>query len=266
MIKAKKSLGQNWLIDPEAHEKIIATLAPQVGETILEVGPGTGLLTRHLVNSGANIVAIEKDEVLASQLAKKFPTVKIITGDVLKLDVETLIGNWKTENGKCCYKVVGNIPYYLTSHLIRLTLEEWPQPQRIVFLVQKEVAECAVAKPPHTNLLSLSIEYYATAKVVGQVSRSSFDPIPGVDSSILQIEPNLTKPEPDTEKTKKLFQIIHIGFSSKRKQLVNNLSVGLKIDKDEIAKIIKNADLDPQIRPENLSLEQWDKLVHKIVS
>src|SRR3989344_3665308 len=163
MIKAKKSLGQTWLIDPAAHEKIIATLAPQVGEAILEGGPGAGLLPRHLVNSGANIVAIEKDEVLASQLAKKFPTVKIITGDVLKLDVETLIGNWKTENGKCCYKVVGNIPYYLTSHLIRLALEEWPQPQRIVFLVQKEGGGRAVANPPHANLLSLSIEYYATA-------------------------------------------------------------------------------------------------------
>ena len=264
MIKAKKSLGQNWLIDPAAHEKIIATLAPQVGETILEVGPGTGLLTRHLVNSGANIVAIEKDEVLASQLAKKFPTVKIITGDVLKLDVETLIGNWKTENGKCCYKVVGNIPYYLTSHLIRLTLEEWPQPQRIVFLVQKEVAECAVAKPPHTNLLSLSIEYYATASIVGLVNRSSFDPMPEVDSAILKIQPDNRQLTIDYRR--KFFRLLHIGFASKRKQLVNNLSVGLKIDKDEIVKIIKNAGLDPQIRPENLSFEQWNKLVHKVVS
>ena len=264
MIKAKKSLGQNWLIDPAAHEKIIATLAPQVGEAILEVGPGTGLLTRHLVNSGANIVAIEKDEVLASQLAKKFPTVKIITGDVLKLDVETLIGNWKTENGKCCYKVVGNIPYYLTSHLIRLTLEEWPQPQRIVFLVQKEVAECAVAKPPHTNLLSLSIEYYATASIVGLVNRSSFDPMPEVDSAILKIQPDNRQLTIDYRR--KFFRLLHIGFASKRKQLVNNLSVGLKIDKDEIVKIIKNAGLDPQIRPENLSFEQWNKLVHKVVS
>jgi len=264
MIKAKKSLGQNWLIDPAAHEKIIATLAPQVGEAILEVGPGTGLLTRHLVNSGANIVAIEKDEVLASQLAKKFPTVKIITGDVLKLDVETLIGNWKTENGKCCYKVVGNIPYYLTSHLIRLTLEEWPQPQRIVFLVQKEVAERAVAKPPHANLLSLSIEYYATASIVGLVNRSSFDPMPEVDSAILKIQPDNRQLTIDYRR--KFFRLLHIGFASKRKQLVNNLSVGLKIDKDEIVKIIKNAGLDPQIRPENLSFEQWNKLVHKVVS
>ena len=264
MIKAKKSLGQNWLIDPAAHEKIIATLAPQVGEAILEVGPGTGLLTRHLVNSGANIVAIEKDEVLASQLAKKFPTVKIITGDVLKLDVETLIGNWKTENGKCCYKVVGNIPYYLTSHLIRLTLEEWPQPQRIVFLVQKEGGERGVAKPPHANLLSLSIEYYATASIVGLVNRSSFDPMPEVDSAILKIQPDNRQLTIDYRR--KFFRLLHIGFASKRKQLVNNLSVGLKIDKDEIVKIIKNAGLDPQIRPENLSFEQWNKLVHKVVS
>ncbi|OGN18849.1 MAG: ribosomal RNA small subunit methyltransferase A [Candidatus Yanofskybacteria bacterium RIFCSPHIGHO2_12_FULL_45_19b] len=264
MIKAKKSLGQNWLIDPEAHEKIIATLAPQVGETILEVGPGTGLLTRHLVNSGANIVAIEKDEVLASQLAKKFPTVKIITGDILKLDIETLIGNWKMENGKSCYKVVGNIPYYLTSHLIRLALEEWPQPQRIVFLVQQEVAERAVAKPPHANLLSLSIEYYATASIVGLVNRSSFDPMPEVDSAILKIQPDNRQLTIDYRR--KFFRLLHIGFASKRKQLVNNLSVGLKIDKDEIVKIIKNAGLDPQIRPENLSFEQWNKLVHKVVS
>ena len=264
MIKAKKSLGQNWLIDPEAHEKIIAALAPQAEETILEVGPGTGLLTERLVESGAHIVAIEKDEALANQLVKKFPTVKIITGDILKLDIETLIGNWKMENGKSCYKVVGNIPYYLTSHLIRLALEEWPQPQRIVFLVQQEVAERAVAKPPHANLLSLSIEYYATASIVGLVNRSSFDPMPEVDSAILKIQPDNRQLTIDYRR--KFFRLLHIGFASKRKQLVNNLSVGLKIDKDEIVKIIKNAGLDPQIRPENLSFEQWNKLVHKVVS
>lgn len=258
----KKSLGQNWMINPHILDKIVAAAEINSNDTVLEIGPGTGNLTEKLAQKSGTVIAIEKDGQLVKLLEEKFrnkSNVKIIESDILKFKIETLIENYKFKIENFQYKMIGNIPYYLTSNLLREIFESasWriAQPRLIVLTIQKEVAQRIVAKPPHTNLLALSAQYYSEPKIIGYISKNNFRPVPKVDSAIVQMVPR------DTAPNTKLFELIHIGFSEKRKQLAGTLSKKLKVNKEKIIEVLEKEGIGSKIRPENLSLEQWQELV-----
>ncbi|MBI2674374.1 MAG: hypothetical protein HYX22_01385 [Candidatus Yanofskybacteria bacterium] len=158
------------------------------------------------------------------------------------------------------YKVVGNIPYYITSNLIRKILEDWPQPKLIVLTVQKEVAQRIVAKPPHMNLLALSVQFYAEPKIISYVSRGSFRPMPKVDSAIIRLTPHRESRIINYELREKVFKLIKTAFAGKRKQLAGNLTKKFGIMKEELLEVFNKLDIKPDARAENLSLNQWLKL------
>lgn len=265
-VGAKKSLGQNWLVNPHILDKIVAAAEISKDDIILEVGPGTGLLTKKLAEKSGRIIAVEKDPRLISkisQLASQFRNIEIVEKDILKFNP----ANYKSQDMR--YKIVANIPYYITSNLLRKIFEEWPQPKLIVLTVQKEVAQRIVAKPPpksskaasgqaHMNLLALSVQYYSEPKVIAYISKNNFRPIPKVDSAIIKL--TINDPRPATEESKKLFKLIKMGFSEKRKQLASILAKKLGTRKEKVIETFQKLDIAENTRAENLSLEQWEKL------
>ncbi len=259
-IKPKKSLGQNFLINAGILEKIVSAAELSSDDTVLEIGPGTGNLTKLLSEKAGRVIAIEKDRRLIDELREKFKNMnfEIIEGDILKIDIGTLISNplSKASGNWGGYKVVGNIPYYITSNLLRTIFEKWPKPKLIVLTVQKEVAQRIVAKPPDMNLLALSMQFYSIPTIIGHISKGSFRPIPKVDSAIIKLIP---KKDPLADQAL-FFKLIKAGFAGKRKQLANNLSKNLGIPKDKVIGILQELGLDEKVRAENLSLEKWSKL------
>ena len=253
MIKSKKSLGQNFL----TNTTIVSSIADEgnitPNETILEIGPGKGVLTEELLKRGAKVIAIEKDTELLPYLEGKFSKalsekrLTLIQGDILNYEV---LFEEK-------YKVIANIPYYITGLIIRKFLSEQIQPERMVLLVQKEVAERIVAQNKKESLLSISIKIYGTPKYIKTVKAVNFNPIPKVDSAILLIE-NISRNFLGSVSEKRFFEVLHAGFSHKRKQLFGNLKAvfeekALKI-KMESAHILQNT------RAESLSKENWLEL------
>ncbi len=268
-IEPKKSLGQNFLVNMGIYEKIIGALDVEEGDTIVEVGPGLGTLTEFLSQTGARIIAIEKDRLLTAYLKNKFKGAKnvtIIEDDILKFNLKTY--NLKPET----YKIVGNIPFYLTSHLIRTVFEEWPRPEKIVLMLQKEVAQRIVAKPPDMSLLAVSVQYYSKPEIISYVSRNSFYPAPEVDSAIIRLVSSFQflasskKTKNSQLETRNFFQVVRAGFAGKRKQLINNLATGLKISKQEIQQKLSLTDINPQRRAETLTIEEWEKITNFLFS
>ena len=251
-IKPKRSLGQNFLINQGILDKIVQAAEVGPKDTVVEVGPGTGNLTRKLSEKAKRVVAVEKDHRLIEELKEKFKNsnVEIIEEDILKLKAESL----KLKVGE--YKIVANIPFYITSHFLRTVFEEWPKPKLTVLTVQKEVAQRIVAKPPHMNLLALSVQFYSSPTITGYVSKGSFRPMPKVDSAIIKFIP-----KKDTSVNKDIFfKLIKAGFAGKRRQLANNLGKNLGLPKDKVIGILKELGLDEKIRAENLSIEKWVEL------
>ena len=203
-IKPKRSLGQNFLINQGILDKIVRAAEVGPKDTVVEVGPGTGNLTRKLSEKAKRVVAVEKDHRLIEELKEKFKNsnVEIIEEDILKLKAESL----KLKVGE--YKIVANIPFYITSHFLRTVFEEWPKPKLIVLTVQKEVAQRIMAKPPHMNLLALSVQFYSSPTIIGYISKGSFRPMPKVDSAIIKLVP-----KKDTSVNKDIFfKLIKAGF------------------------------------------------------
>lgn len=261
-LRAKKSLGQNFLINPHILDKIVSAAEVSGNDTILEVGPGTGLLTKKLAEKAKKVIAIEKDHRLIEPLKETFkdcPNVEIIEGDILEFDMVPMLITW----APCQYKIVANIPYYITSNFLRKVFESasWrmAQPELIVLTIQKEVAQRIIAKPPHMNLLALSIQYYSEPEIIGYISKNNFRPIPKIDSAIIKLKPKINEHE-NKEHEKKLFDLMHIGFSEKRKQLLPLLIKGLGLSKEGILESFQKLGISPTIRAENLSLEQWELL------
>jgi 16S rRNA (adenine1518-N6/adenine1519-N6)-dimethyltransferase len=256
MKKRFPKLGQHFLTSP-AIAKAVATagkVAP--GETVLEIGPGKGMLTRELLAMGARVVAVEKDPAMVAVLKRDF------ANEILRTDLQMIEGDArefaldaKRQTLKTSYKVIANIPYYITGELLRMFLTTEHQPTTIVFLVQKEVAE-RIARSKKESLLSLSVKVYGTPRYVRTVKAGSFSPPPSVDSAILAIDDISRKNFGTTiygsTLEERFFELLHAGFGQKRKTLVGNLKrAGLYRD---------DMHLDPKIRAEDVPLEQWLKL------
>lgn len=252
----KKSLGQHWLFDENTLDSIVQTAQAKTGDNILEVGPGLGTLTHKLLQTGAEVYAVEKDEALAVELQRslKQSNFHLFTDDILRFDLTKLSSG---------YKVVANIPYYLTSHLVRNLTESDNPPQSITILVQKEVAERICAKPGQMSLLSVSAQLYYDCSLSIIVPSIKFTPPPKVDSQVVHMVRKNNENTPHIEE-KHFFRVVKAGFSSRRKTLLNSLSAGLLTDKQSIKNTLEKAGIAPDRRPQELSLEEWVGLSEKL--
>lgn len=251
-MKAKKSFGQNWLRDEYVLDEIVKAAGVVTEDNVLEVGPGLGTLTQKLVETGANVVAVEADQDLLPRLGSKFQgksNFELVAGDILKFDFTQM------QPG---YKVVANIPYYLTSNLIRLLLESDNPPQLMVLLIQKEVAQRILAGPGDISVLSFSVQYYAVPEFVLAVGKELFDPIPKVDSAVIKIS-RLPKPIFEAD-TKKLFRLVKAGFGEKRKMLRNSLAGGLGLDSSKVDELLNTAGISSTARAQELNMQNWQDL------
>lgn len=249
-----KRLGQFFLIDKNALKEIIESAELSKEDVVLEIGPGIGTLTMELAKKVKKVITVEKDAKMVQILEKilkekSVKNVKIINSDILKF----LNTKYQIPNAK--YKVVANIPYYLTSRLMRELLELKNKPRLIVLMVQKEVAQRICAKPPKMNLLAVSVQFYGKPEIVSFVSKKSFWPQPKVDSAIIKI--SKIKGRISKNFSNLFFKIVKAGFSQPRKQLINSLSKKLGIDKIRIKEWLLKNKISPTKRPENLSLKEW---------
>lgn len=260
-LRARKGLAQHFLIDEEVLRLIVSTAELNPDDIVMEIGPGLGVLTRELATRAGRVIAIELDTNLAAilkQTLTSFNNVTIINEDVLKIDPEVLLGECGV-NSPFSYKVVANLPYYITSPALRHFLEASVKPKVMVVMVQKEVAEEITAKPGRMSLLSISVQLYGEPAIVGYVPAQSFYPAPEVDSAILKVA---LYPQPAVELIDReaFFKVVRAGFSAPRKQIVNSLAHGLGLTKDEALSLLEKAGIVSQRRAETLSLEEWARL------
>lgn len=248
----KKSLGQHWLHDIDSLEAMADIAEVSAGDTVLEIGPGLGTLTRELLARDAKVMAVEFDHDLAVALPARIQheNLQVIEHDILTFDFTQLPAR---------YKVAANIPYYLTSNLLRVMCES-PNPfSTAALLIQKEVAERVVAKPGDMSMLSVSVQFYCEAILGVEVPAELFTPPPKVDSQILGLRYRAEPLFPDVD-TKQFFRLVKAGFSERRKKLRSSLSGGLHISKPEAEALLNAAGIDPNLRAQALSLEQWHAL------
>jgi 16S rRNA (adenine1518-N6/adenine1519-N6)-dimethyltransferase len=259
-LTAKKSLGQHFLNSTHVLEQIISASHIQKGETVLEIGPGTGVLTRALLSAGAHVIAVEKDQRAIAMLEQDFfieiknGALKIISGDVLyehTLSTESILDG--------SFALVANIPYYITGAILEKFLEHGPRPTRMVLLVQKEVAERICARDGKESILSISVKAFGTPHIIAKVPPGAFTPPPTVDSAILSIEhiSNIAFTSKNLD-VKRFFSIVKAGFAHKRKLLARNLEDVLS--KEEIGAIWEKAGFDKNVRAEDLKVEEWLKI------
>lgn len=259
-LRPDKKLGQNFLADANGLQKVVDTAELRPGDSVLEVGPGLGNLTRLLAMQASRVLAVELDGRLIPALEdilSPFHNIELIHGDILALDPVKLVQGWDANSD---YVVVANIPYYITSALIRHLLEAPVRPSRMVLTVQKEVAERIVAVPNDMNLLALSVQVYGHPYIAAILPASDFIPSPQVDSAIVRIDidPKLRFPPVILER---FFRLAKAGFSQKRKTLRNSLSGGLGCSTAQAADLLSGAGIDPNRRAETLNLEEWESLV-----
>jgi len=251
-LRADKRLGQNFLQDPSALEKIANAAEIQADDCVLEIGPGLGSLTRYLAVSARQVTAVELDPDLLAPLKAiltPHPNVRIVHGDILDLSIADLVD----QTG---YIVAANIPYNITSAIIRHLLESPSKPRRIVLTIQKEVAERICAQPADLSLLALSVQVYGQPSIRAKIPAGAFHPAPNVDSAILRID-IYDEPLIPAEMLDRFFKLIKAGFSQKRKTLRNSLSSGLHIKPAEAESLLTSADIDPMRRAETLSIAEW---------
>ena len=265
--KPKKSLGQNFLRDEAVLDKIIQSANLSADDFVIEVGPGEGVLTERLIAQAKKVVAIEIDKNLALILDSRLhgnDEVEIISADILEINLPELIevhmsppagGLISTDINNYQYKVIANIPYYITSPIIRLFLETKYPPTEMLLMVQKEVAERICAKAGKMSILALSVQYYATPKLLFTVPKTAFFPVPEVDSAVIRITRNSDQGSVNSDQelknkaeAKKFFKIVKAGFSAKRKTLINNLSSSLKLEKSFVEEKLKRIGIYPNQR------------------
>ena len=258
-LRPKKGLGQNFLADPAALARIAAAadLSPQ--DLVVEVGAGAGHLTHLLAEQAGRVIAVELDDDLVAILQAEFvhsPNVEIVHGDILQI---SRLPTSQSPIPNLGYKVVGNLPYYITSAVLRHFLEEPPRPRLVVVTVQREVAERIVARPGDMSLLAVSVQFYGQPRIVARIPAGAFYPPPQVDSAVVRIDvgeqPAVTLPEGVSERD--YFRVVKAGFGQRRKTLRNSLSGGLALPPDQVEEALHRAGIDPRRRAQTLSLEEW---------
>jgi 16S rRNA (adenine1518-N6/adenine1519-N6)-dimethyltransferase len=262
-IKPQSSMGQNFLVSLEVYKKIVASSNVSKEDIVLEVGPGLGFLSAELLKTAKKVVAVELDGKIAEVLelalsSHNLDNLEIINENVLDFDPKQL---------KSGYKIVANLPYNISSVFLRKFLTTDNKPKSLTLMLQKEVVERIVAGPGKHSLLSLSVQYYSQAKYVDTVNKENFWPQPKVNSAILHLE---TKEDKDISLSKDeqrvFFRLLKFGFSAKRKKLINNLVGALQIDNKIIQTKMQAADIDINIRAQDLSLSDWKKLFAQLRS
>lgn len=246
-----KGLGQNFLIDFGAIKKLIEAANLSSGDIVLEIGPGLGVLTKELAKKAKKVIAVEKDlrlvRILNDELRiKNVKNVEVIEGDILK----TPYSAFNIQNS---YKIVANLPFYLTAPVIRKFLESENPPEEMALIIQKEVAQRIYAKVPDMNLLAVSVQFYAKPKIISYIKKESFWPSPKVDSAIIKITPKNNLGRTGLV----FFKIMRAGFSHPRKQLLNNLSLGLEMEREKTIKWLSKNNIRPNQRAETLNIEDW---------
>jgi len=260
-LRPSKGLGQNFLVDQTILEKIIAAAELTSEDIVLEVGPGLGTMTERLARDAGHVVAVELDgrliPVLQSVLAG-LENITLIQGDILALDPVTLIGTAGRQHpgASTQYKVVANLPYYITSAVLRHLLEAAVRPQRMVITVQREVAQRIVAKPGQMSLLAVSVQLYGQPKLLFRIKPGSFYPSPEVESAVVQVDLHAT-PALSVDDAEAFFRVVRAGFAQRRKQLRNALAAGLRQPPERVAARLREVDVNPRRRAQTLSLEEW---------
>ena len=249
MAGPKKSLGQHWLKDRIVLAGIAEAAQITALDTVLEIGPGLGTLTSELLRRAEKVIAVELDGELAAKLPGQFPgkTLEVVHEDILSYDLSKLQKD---------YIVVANVPYYITSKIIKKLLTDVNKPKRIVLLVQKEVAVRLAADPGSMSILAVSAQIYAEVMLDQVVPARFFTPPPKVDSQVVIVK---TRPHPlvSSDEEKKLFRVVKAGFSAKRKKLRSSLSAGLGMTKEDTETMLRSIHINPDVRAEALSIEQW---------
>ncbi len=258
-IRPKKSLGQNFLVDDRAAARIVEAADLSPDETVLEVGPGLGALTRHLAATAAQVIAVELDQRLLPVLRHALSgcdNVQLIHGDILELDLARLSPSPD--------KVVANLPYYITSAVLRHLLEAPVKPRLMVLTVQKEVAARMAAGPGDMSLLAVGVQFYGQPQIVARLGPGAFYPRPGVSSAVVRIDLS-ARPDLGIEDVERFFAVVRAGFGQRRKQLRNALAAGLPLSKKEVSAALEAAGIDPRRRAETLSLEEWAALLRALI-
>ncbi len=263
-LRPQKRFGQNFLTDAHVLESIADAAEITRDDTVLEIGPGLGHLTRALAARAGRVVAIELDIGLAQKLSDELAganNVKISQGDFLDRPANDWLDQNKQGAGEipAPFKVVANVPYYITSAILRHLLEAEIKPTVIVLTVQKEVAQRIVAQPPRMNLLAVSVQWFSRPRVMRTIAAGAFYPKPKVDSAVVRLDVFPT-PRFDIPNTKSLFNIVRAGFGERRKQLKNSLAHNLRLEPQVVATVLERAQITPTRRAETLRLDEWANL------
>jgi 16S rRNA (adenine1518-N6/adenine1519-N6)-dimethyltransferase len=290
-LRPKKSLGQNFLVDEHALNHIVYAAEVTPDDVVLEIGPGLGSLTCYLSDVARHVIAVEIDRALIPPLRSVLSArsnVSIVEGDILKLDPVELLAEASLREGHrptkqspdqsseiasqttlamteiSRYKVVANIPYYITSAIIRHLLEADLKPKSIVLTIQQEVAQRIIAQPDDMNLLAVSVQFYGVPRIVQRIPAGAFYPAPDVDSAVVRIDlPD--QPRRIVKDVDWFFKVAKAGFGQKRKQLHNSLTAGLPLNHEQIMQALSDVGIDPKRRAETLTLEEWAKLSDQLI-
>jgi 16S rRNA (adenine1518-N6/adenine1519-N6)-dimethyltransferase len=269
-LRPKKGLGQHFLVDPQAVQKIVDAAEIDEGDTVLEVGPGPGTLTVPLAQRAGQVVAVEIDERMLDplrELLQSHDNVRIVHGDILEQDVASLVGQGP-------FKVVANLPYHITSAVLRHLLESCPRPSLLVVTVQREVADRIVGRSDRRSrhkqsqkmsLLAISIQFYGRPRIVARVPAGAFRPMPKVDSAVVRIETHDPLPW-DVPDERAFFRVVRAGFAQSRKQLHNALRGGLHLADELLSAALATSGIDGERRAETLSVDEWVALSNALVT
>ena len=252
--RARKSLGQNFLVDGGVRSRIVSAADLSPGDTVVEVGPGRGFLTRALAKRAGSVVAVELDAALAASLEEKaWPGVRVVCADAREIPIESLVDEHTP------YKLVANLPYYAASPIVRRFLESRHKPELMVVMVQREVAQTMTAKQGKMGLLSVATQVYSRPKVVCRVPPRAFRPAPKVWSSVVRIDV-YDAPTVPFDSAQGFFEVVRAGFSAPRKQVRNSLANGLDIPAGQSESVLVEAGIDPSRRAQTLTVEDWGQV------
>ena len=264
-LEPRRSMGQNFLVAERYLERIVDAAEVNAEDEVLEIGPGLGGLTRLLAERARRVVAVELDKQLVTVLQETLadrPNVEIVQADILTVDVGKLMA---ATGAPRPYKVVANLPYNITSVVLRHLLESDPRPAQLVLMVQKEVAQRIVAAPGDLSLLAVSVQFYGKPRIAVRVPAGAFYPVPKVDSAVLRID-TYSEPPVAVQDVSRFFTLVRAGFGQRRKQLRNSLAQGLHLPPTVVEERMREAGIDPQRRAETISLAEWARLLSSFSS